>query len=162
MTHTRAFTFLTLIFRTRHKRATTTDTTAIPAHLRAIILTYHHPIRRSRLRRRHRIPLKLRGHRRHGAPLRHIAHPPLPAHRCLPTSAGIPTLHASVLVSVLVTELITGGAIAATPPLSTVFNRPVSVRGYAERIVIGAEGQVIAEHPRVIARGRDYRPRRTL
>ena len=37
-------------------------------------------------------------------------------------------------------------------------NRPVSVRVYAERIVIGAEGQVIAEHPRVLARGRDYRP----
>ena len=41
-------------------------------------------------------------------------------------------------------------------------NRPVSVRVYAERIVIGAEGQVIAEHPRVLARGRDYRPGRTL
>ena len=41
-------------------------------------------------------------------------------------------------------------------------NRPVSVRVYAERIVIVAEGQVIAEHPRVLARGRDYRPGRTL
>ena len=41
-------------------------------------------------------------------------------------------------------------------------NRPVSVRVYAERIVIGAEGQVIAEHLRVLARGRDYRPGRTL
>lgn len=41
-------------------------------------------------------------------------------------------------------------------------NRPVSVRVYAERIVIGAEGQVIAEHPRVLVRGRDYRPGRTL
>ena len=36
-------------------------------------------------------------------------------------------------------------------------NRPVSVRVYAARIVIVAEGQVIAEHPRVLARGRDYR-----
>ena len=31
-------------------------------------------------------------------------------------------------------------------------NRPVSVRVYAERIVIVAEGQVIGEHPRVVAR----------
>ena len=41
-------------------------------------------------------------------------------------------------------------------------NRPVSVRVYAERIVIAAEGQVIAEHPRVIARGRDCRSGRTV
>ena len=41
-------------------------------------------------------------------------------------------------------------------------NRPVSVRVYADRIVIAAEGQVIAEHPRVIARGRDCRSGRTV
>lgn len=41
-------------------------------------------------------------------------------------------------------------------------NRPVSVRVYAGRIVVAAEGRVIAEHPRVIARGRDYRPGRTV
>ena len=43
-----------------------------------------------------------------------------------------------------------------------VANRPVSVRIYAERIVIPAEGQIIAEHPRVIARGRDCRSGRTV
>ena len=31
-------------------------------------------------------------------------------------------------------------------------NRPASVRLYAERVVIAAEGQVIAEHPRIIQR----------
>ena len=41
-------------------------------------------------------------------------------------------------------------------------NRPIGVRVYAERIVIASEGQVIAEHPRVVTRGRDYRPGRTV
>jgi hypothetical protein len=36
-------------------------------------------------------------------------------------------------------------------------NRPVSVRAYADRIVIAAEGQLIAEHNRVFSRGRDRR-----
>jgi hypothetical protein len=40
-------------------------------------------------------------------------------------------------------------------------NRPVGVRIYAERIVITAEGQAVAEHPRVIVRGHD-RPGRTV
>ena len=34
-------------------------------------------------------------------------------------------------------------------------NRPVGVRIYAERIVITAEGQVVAEHPRSFVRGHD-------
>lgn len=34
-------------------------------------------------------------------------------------------------------------------------NRPVSLRAYAERLVIVAEGQVVAEHPRVFSRGKD-------
>ena len=40
-------------------------------------------------------------------------------------------------------------------------NRPVSVRVYAERIVITAEGCIVAEHSRVIVRGHD-RPGRTV
>jgi hypothetical protein len=32
----------------------------------------------------------------------------------------------------------------------TYANRPISVRVYAQRLVFAAEGQVIAEHPRVI------------
>jgi transposase len=40
-------------------------------------------------------------------------------------------------------------------------NRPVSVRVYAERIVITAEGRAVAEHTRVICRGHD-RPARTV
>ena len=40
-------------------------------------------------------------------------------------------------------------------------NRPVSVRAYAERIVIAAEGRVVAEHGRVFTRGHD-RPARTI
>jgi transposase len=40
-------------------------------------------------------------------------------------------------------------------------NRPVSVRAYAERLVIVAEGQVVAEHARVFSKGHD-RPARTL
>ena len=40
-------------------------------------------------------------------------------------------------------------------------NRPVSVRIYAERVVIVAEGRVIGEHPRLITRGHD-RPGRTV
>ena len=40
-------------------------------------------------------------------------------------------------------------------------NRPVSVRVYAERVVIVAEGQVIAEHPRLIIRRNDA-PGRTV
>lgn len=35
---------------------------------------------------------------------------------------------------------------------ATYANRPVSVRVYAQRLVIAAEGQVIAEHPRTINR----------
>jgi hypothetical protein len=34
-------------------------------------------------------------------------------------------------------------------------NRPVSVRWYAERLVVATEGQVIAEHPRTIHRSHD-------
>lgn len=40
-------------------------------------------------------------------------------------------------------------------------NRPVSVRAYADRIVIAAEGQQLAEHTRVFSRGHD-RPVRTI
>ncbi|NIN38462.1 MAG: IS21 family transposase [Gammaproteobacteria bacterium] len=40
-------------------------------------------------------------------------------------------------------------------------NRPVSLRAYADRIVIAAEGQVVAEHRRVFSRGHD-RPVRTI
>ena len=40
-------------------------------------------------------------------------------------------------------------------------NRPVSVRAYAERIVIAAEGRIVAEHGRVFTRGHD-RPARTV
>jgi hypothetical protein len=40
-------------------------------------------------------------------------------------------------------------------------NRPVSLRAYADRVVVVAEGQVIAEHPRVFSRGHD-RPARTV
>ena len=40
-------------------------------------------------------------------------------------------------------------------------NRPVSVRVYAERLVITAEGQSVAEHLRLISRGHD-RPGRTV
>jgi len=40
-------------------------------------------------------------------------------------------------------------------------NRPVSVRAYANRVVVVAEGQSIAEHERVFTRGHD-RPARTV
>jgi hypothetical protein len=40
-------------------------------------------------------------------------------------------------------------------------NRPVSLRAYAERIAIVAEGQIIAEHARVFSKGHD-RPARTI
>ena len=40
-------------------------------------------------------------------------------------------------------------------------NRPVSLRAYAERVVIAAEGQTVAEHRRVFSRGRD-KPSRTI
>ncbi|NIV48423.1 MAG: hypothetical protein GWN46_17305 [Gammaproteobacteria bacterium] len=40
-------------------------------------------------------------------------------------------------------------------------NRPVSLRAYAERVVVAAEGQVVAEHGRVFTRGHD-RPARTI
>jgi transposase len=40
-------------------------------------------------------------------------------------------------------------------------NRPVSLRAYAERLVVAAEGSVIAEHPRVFSRGHD-KPARTV
>ena len=40
-------------------------------------------------------------------------------------------------------------------------NRPVSVRAYAERVVITAEGRVLAEHVRAFTRGHD-RPARTI
>ena len=40
-------------------------------------------------------------------------------------------------------------------------NRAVSVRAYADRVVIAAEGQVLAEHARVFCRGHD-RPARTI
>ncbi len=40
-------------------------------------------------------------------------------------------------------------------------NRPVSVRAYAERIVVVAEGQIVAEHARVFSKGHD-RPARTI
>jgi transposase len=40
-------------------------------------------------------------------------------------------------------------------------NRPVSLRAYAERIAIVAEGQVVAEHARVFSKGHD-RPARTI
>lgn len=40
-------------------------------------------------------------------------------------------------------------------------NRPVSVRAYADRVVVAAEGQVIAEHARVFSRGHD-RPPQTI
>jgi transposase len=39
-------------------------------------------------------------------------------------------------------------------------NRPVSVRVYADRLVIAAEGQIIAEHARIIERS--HRPGRTI
>lgn len=44
---------------------------------------------------------------------------------------------------------------------SSFANRPVSLRVYAERLIIVAEGEVIAEHERLIARGHD-RPSRTV
>ena len=44
---------------------------------------------------------------------------------------------------------------------ATFANRPVSLRAYAERVVIAAEGRVVAEHARVFTRGHD-RPARTL
>jgi hypothetical protein len=37
----------------------------------------------------------------------------------------------------------------------TYANRPVSVHVYAQRVVFAAEGQVIAEHPRLITRSHD-------
>mgnify|MGYP001822946261 CR=1 FL=1 len=40
-------------------------------------------------------------------------------------------------------------------------NRPVSLRVYADRLVLVAEGQVVAEHERVIIRGHD-RPGKTV
>jgi transposase len=40
-------------------------------------------------------------------------------------------------------------------------NRPVSLRAYADRVVVVAEGQVVAEHARVFSRGHD-RPSRTV
>jgi hypothetical protein len=40
-------------------------------------------------------------------------------------------------------------------------NRPVSLRAYADRVVVAAEGRIIAEHARVFSRGRD-KPVRTL
>jgi transposase len=40
-------------------------------------------------------------------------------------------------------------------------NRPVSLRAYAQRIVVVAEGQVVAEHTRVFSKGHD-RPARTI
>lgn len=40
-------------------------------------------------------------------------------------------------------------------------NRPVSVRVYAERVVVVAEGQVLAEHPRLIVRSHEA-PGRTV
>jgi Mu transposase, C-terminal domain len=40
-------------------------------------------------------------------------------------------------------------------------NRPVSLRAYADRVVIVAEGQILAEHVRVFSRGHD-RPVRTV
>lgn len=40
---------------------------------------------------------------------------------------------------------------------SSFANRPVSLRVYAERLLIVAEGNVIAEHERLIARGHDRR-----
>ena len=40
-------------------------------------------------------------------------------------------------------------------------NRPVSLRVYAERLVMVAEGEVIAEHARLMAQGHD-RPGRTV
>jgi transposase len=40
-------------------------------------------------------------------------------------------------------------------------NRPVSLRAYADRVVIAAEGQIVAEHARVFSRGRD-KPVRTV
>ncbi len=40
-------------------------------------------------------------------------------------------------------------------------NRPVSLRAYAERVVVAAEGQVIAEHDREFTRGHD-KPVRTV
>ena len=40
-------------------------------------------------------------------------------------------------------------------------NRPVSLRAYAERIAIVAEGQIVAEHARVFSKGHD-RPARTI
>jgi transposase len=40
-------------------------------------------------------------------------------------------------------------------------NRPISLRVYAERLLMVAEGQVIAEHPRLFARNHE-RPGRTL
>jgi hypothetical protein len=40
-------------------------------------------------------------------------------------------------------------------------NRPVSLRAYAARIVIVAEGQIVAEHARVFSKGHD-RPARTI
>ena len=40
-------------------------------------------------------------------------------------------------------------------------NRPVSVRAYADRVMVAAEGQIIAEHTRVFSRGHDQ-PVRTI
>lgn len=40
-------------------------------------------------------------------------------------------------------------------------NRPVSLRAYADRVVVAAEGRIIAEHARVFSRGRD-KPVRTI
>ena len=40
-------------------------------------------------------------------------------------------------------------------------NRPVSLRAYAKRVVIAAEGQTVAEHRRIFSRGRD-KPSRTI
>jgi len=40
-------------------------------------------------------------------------------------------------------------------------NRPVSVRAYADRVLVAAEGQIVAEHARVFSRGHD-KPVRTI
>lgn len=45
---------------------------------------------------------------------------------------------------------------------SSFANRPVSLRVYAERLVIVAAGEVIAEHERLIVRGHDRPSRRRL
>ncbi len=44
---------------------------------------------------------------------------------------------------------------------ATFANRPVSLRAYADRLVIVAEGHIVAEHARVFTRGHD-RPARTV